>query len=183
MITTLEIDLAVHKVMLNEGQKSLLQTWIDSPVLDNRLEPLLAKTIVYLPPDDSFMPDDVFKGSASLASMRLGDNWREDLEGLANSDLIPELYQKCYELREPQMDYVQIRNSRGVQFSYERLLLPFKLPNGVPMLVNLSELTKFSHATAHQPNHDNHLDPSSLLHKGLLLGWEELPSSNPAVFA
>ncbi len=181
MIATLQIDLNEHKLMLNDSQTGLLQTWIESPLLDKRLEPLLDKTIIYLPPNDHFMPDDVFIGAGSMAKKRLGDNWREDLKGLANSDSIPELYQRCYELREPQMDYVLIKNSRGVRFSYERLLLPFRLDNGTPMIVNLSEMTRFCHVTGHQPSHENLPGPSDQPHIGSLLGWEEPPSSGPVL--
>lgn len=173
MITTHRIDLVADRLMLNPTQNGFLQAWLDSPVLDKRLTLLLDKTIIFLPPEDCYMSDDVFTGKDSLARQGLGENWREDLETLANSDLIPELYQRCYESQEPLMDYVTVTNSRGMRFSYERLLLPFKIANGTPMLVNFSELTNFCSGVDATSNCDSYDCPTFLPHTGSLFGWEE----------
>jgi len=183
MIETHEMEINGSQSLMNTAQKQLLNLWLQSPIMDNRLDYIIDKLMVCIPAEHKNKPVIIFKGENSMARHQMGTGWQEELEGITNADKIYELYQQCYENRVPRLEYVSMKNFNSTDFAYERLVLPFKTRKGVPMLINFSYLTMLSGVSLNQPSLDNLVDPLTLERIPLLLGSGASPiksNSQPA---
>lgn len=174
---TKRLDVSSALIATNTSiQRDLLENWDQSSgVMNSGLLKFHKHLVLFGPVFGDCMPDITYLGKKSLAKSLMGEGWRKDFSQHSGKEHVASAYIDA-ENGEPILEYVSFIDKEGrsmLDFSYERLILPFKTSKGCPQTLTYSALVRLNSAHDHQPSPINRRNLYLPSNSPVVLGKDE----------
>lgn len=173
---TKALDLDSLLVQTSGNQKMIFDIWErHGGLMHPDLLPFYQDIVLFTMPRHDEMPPIMYAGEQSLGYRMMGPGWRSDLSRMPSGSKISDGYLAAAD-GSPRLEYVRFAK-QGLEFAYERLLLPFKRPNGAPQILTISQEIYIESDTGRPTNPESHQCEWHPAYSPVALGLAPSPNS------